>query len=217
MALIWNGEQIPCEAHVIDWRSSRMQFKPGANGCYRRRKAPALFLIHHSGAENSPPVMFKNMQKGPSKRSVEFAMDYHGTIWQFADPATTFCAHARGANTFSFGIEIQSRGVPTKNRRINERFPRGAYAEAMPWGTQSYTFFTAEQLDELFKMIDALTAARIIPAKLAISKTAIRERCKKSAWQSMRGVAGHYHCDTHPGKIDPGPHVFDDLWEHFHG
>jgi N-acetyl-anhydromuramyl-L-alanine amidase AmpD len=212
MALIWNGEQIPCEAHVIDWRSSGLRFNDGANGCHARRKAPKLLLIHFTGAENPPPVMFANMQK--TVRSVEFGMDYYGQIWQFADPAKIHCAHAEGANTFSFGIEIQNRGVPTPLAATG-RFPRGTYVEQMPWGRQAYTFFTAAQLEELEKLIDALTDAKVLPAKLAVAKKDIRKRIPKAAWSSLRGVAGHYHCDTDPGKIDPGPQVFDELWEHF--
>lgn len=159
--------------------------------------------------------MALNMLRGAVSRSVEFAMDYYGQIWQFADPAKIYCAHAEGANIFSFGIEIQNRGVPVEDRKMNARFPRGTYKETMPWGEQSYTYFTADQLTELEKLIDALTDAKIIPRKLAMPKASIRKRLQKSTWSGLRGIAGHYHCDVHPGKIDPGPQVFDELWENF--
>lgn len=212
MALIWNDEELPCEAHVIDWRSSGLQFKPGANGCHPRRKTPQLMLVHFTGAENPPPVMFANMRQAKSGKSVEFAMDFHGQIWQFCDPAKVYCAHAKGANVFSFGIEIQNRGVPSENRVINKRFPRGTYIEQMPWGRQAYVFFTASQLEALEHLIVALANAKVLKNKLAIPATQLRKRIPRKEWSALTGIAGHYHCDTDPGKIDPGPHVFEVLF-----
>jgi len=213
MALIWNGEQIPCEAHVIDWRSSGIEYTRDDPGCGKRKKPPALFVVHYTGAENSPPVVYKNLLK--ARKSVEFSMDYHGQIWQFCDPAKVFCAHAKGANTFSFGMEIQSRGLAAPFTHNATTYPRGTYAADMPWGKQSYVFFTKDQLDALCQFVDALIQARIIPAKgLAMAKKDIKKRIRPGDWSKLKGVAGHYHVDTEPGKIDPGPHVFEELWMH---
>lgn len=211
MALIWNGAPLPCEAHVLDWRSSGLEYTAKTPGCGKRKKAPALFLVHYTGAENPPPVVFKNLLK--QRLSVEFSMDYHGQIWQFCDPAKVYCAHAKGANTFSFGMEIQSRGLPADFTEP----PRGQYRVQMGWGPQSYACFTKDQLDALCQFVDALTEAKIIPAKLAMAKKAMYARIPKKQWSSLRGVAGHYHCDTEPGKIDPGPQVFEELRDHFNG
>ena len=210
MALIWGGKQIACEAHVIDWRSSGLQFKPGKNNCGKRKLPPELLVVHFTGTENPPPAMFQNM----TVTSVEFGMDYHGQIWQFCDPVDVICAQAQGANAFSFGIEIQNRGVPTTNAAVNHLFPREKYSVKMPWGEQWYTQFTAEQVFALMQFIDALTAAKIIPAQIPVD-TFLTKRVPKKQWSKLRGVVGHYHVDVDPGKIDPGPAIFYELWDHF--
>jgi N-acetyl-anhydromuramyl-L-alanine amidase AmpD len=216
MALIFNGEELPCLAHVTDWRSSGLEFTPNNRGCGRRRTQPALMIVHFTGAENPPPKMFTDMLNGPKPRSVEFGMDYYGHVWQFCDPAKVYCAQAQRANVFSFGIEIQNAGVP-QGHTLWKTFPRGTYLEQMPWGMQSYLSFTSNQLTALEQLIDALADAKVIPRKLAMAKSNIRKRIPKAEWKNLKGVAGHYHCDTEPGKIDPGPQVFDELWEHFNG
>lgn len=215
MALIWNNVIIPCAAHVIDWRSSGMEFTKANENCGERKRAPELFIIHYTGAENPPSAMYRNMLK--AGKAVEFGMDYHGQIWQFCDPAKVFTAHAAGANPFSFGMEIQSRGTP--QREPNAAFPRGTYVDKMDWGTQRYVHFTADQLDALCDFIDALTTVDAIPRKLAMSKLDIRKRIPKSEWPLRKGVGGHYHFDLqdNTAKIDPGPQVFDELYEHFQG
>ncbi len=217
MALIFNGEELPCLAHVTDWRSSKLEFTPKNRGCGKRKVLPQLFIIHFTGAENAPPKVFTNMLNGKEPRSVEFAMDYFGHIWQFCDPAKVYCAHARGVNAFSFGIEIQNRGTFNGFDHQQWEFPRGAFIEKMAWGPQRYLSFTSNQLTALEQLIDALADAKVILRKLAVSKSNIRKRIPKAEWKSLKGVAGHYHCDTEPGKIDPGPQVFDELWEHFNG
>lgn len=214
MALIWNGAQIPCEAHVLDWRSSKLAYAPGKHGCGVRKKVPELFIVHYTGAENPPDRFFHNL--AASGKSVEFGMDYHGQIWQFTDPALVYCAHAHGANAFSFGMEIQSRGIPFLND--NDVSPkRGTYVADMEWGKQKYVHFTRDQIEALCQFVDALTAEKILPKKLAMAKKDIHKRIPKREWPTLRGVAGHYHVDVQDtsAKIDPGPQVFDELWENF--
>lgn len=226
MALIFDGEAIETTAHVIDWRSHGLQFIPGKHkNVGKRVSPPQLCVVHYTGGENPPPVVYKTLIA--RELSVEFAMDLHGTIYQFADPATTFCAHCRGMNVVSFGIEVQCRGLskpPTpalKNTwaKWDVEVPRGAYVEELTWpGTKksaqlhtqrvSYASFTADQLSALVEFFTSLVDAKIIPARVP-ANARVRFGLETDKVQGFKGVAGHYHFSAE--KFDPGPQLFDEL------
>src|SRR5574338_556348 len=182
MALIIGGETSDTRAHVIDWRSHGLKFELGTNNSVgKRRASPRLLIVHYSGGENPPPTIYKTLcERG---LSCEFAMDLHGMIWQFADPAAVFCGHCQGMNKVSFGIEIQSRGLVQPPSAVYKRtwdkwskeIPRGTYQatlsrnSAAPYvnplrkrpgiaGDEkvSYASFTADQLTALVDFIDGL-------------------------------------------------------------
>ena len=217
MPLIWNGENIDCAADVLDWRATKLEFNAASPHCGVRKKPPQLGVIHFTGGENPPPGIYKTLVQ--KQYAVEFAMDYYGHIYQFCDPCKVFTAHAAGCNPWSFGIEIQSRGVPGTNAKQEADFPRGVYSENMEWGAQKYVSFSKDQLNALVQLVDALAAINAVPARLAVKKVDIRKRVPKAQWPALTGWCGHYNVDLQDdtAKIDPGPQPLDELWLHFNG
>lgn len=212
MALIFGGNAVETTAHVIDWRSHGMQFVPKKHkGVGTRKVAPRLCILHYTASENPPPVVFKNLQK--RNCAVEFCMDAYGTIYQFADPFTTFCAHCKGQNVRSFGLEIQNRGTAARGTipeatwvRWEKEIPRGTYRDKICGNDVAYASFTKDQMDALVEFLTSLVEAGVIPNIIPSNWC---ERLPPAKRKTFVGVAGHYHFDT--DKKDPGSQIFDEL------
>lgn len=207
MALIYDGRELECRAHVFDWRAHGLTFTPDSKNCGVRPRPPTIGIVHFTGGENPPPQVYETLVE--RKLGVEFAMDLYGHIWQFCDPAKVYTAHAHGVNVRGFGIEVQNRGLAKAPNAIlaptwakwNKEVPRGVDSSS---GT-AYTLFTLAQLDALIQFFEAFTEAGILKARVpkAWKRFTPAQRAK------FCGVAGHFHVDD--DKLDPGPQFFEEL------
>lgn len=234
MALIIGGESIPCEAHVVDWRAHGKRFTPDLKNIGKRKdRKPELLVVHWTGGERSNSNIYRTLRE--RSYGVEFAMDFHGHIWQYADPYEVYTAHAGGMNLYSFGIEIQAQGLyphpawsAATQRRMDKRWNRGRYRDYIGGKPYSMVCFTAEQLEALMQFCDALADAEIIPRKLPLREEPMvlhaedgdvvcgllhTERLPRRERKHLKGVCGHFH--VHNTKIDPGTQPLEELIDHW--
>lgn len=236
MALIIGGEQLSCEAHVIDWRAHGYQFTPDMKNIGKRRAPydkPELLVVHWTGGERSNQNVYRTLKD--RSYGVEFAMDYYGHIWQYADPYEVYTAHAGGMNLQSFGIEIQSQGLyphpmwsEATQRRMDKKWQRGRYRDDVGGKSYSMVCFTAEQLEALLQFCDALAEAEVIPKEMPLREEPMvvhaeggdvecallsTERVPKKLRPQLKGVCGHFH--VHDTKVDPGTQPLEELIDHW--
>jgi len=234
MALIIDGEPIPCEAHVVDWRAHGKKFTPRMEHIGKRRgREPKLLVAHWTGGERPNPDIYKTLRT--RGYGVEFSMDYYGHIWQYADPFEVYTAHVAGMNLYSFGIEIQSQGLyphplwsKSTQARMSKKYPRGRYREEVGNKEYSMVGFTSEQIEAFLQFADALAGADVIPKKIPLRKEPMilhtadgdvkcgllsRDRVPAAKRKRLTGVCGHFHLSRN--KIDPGPQILEELIDHW--
>ena len=229
MALIYNGEELPCAAEVVDWHEHGLEFKPGMGHNRKRRHEPNLLVGHWTGGEGDERRIFNTLRR--RGLGIHWTIPYDGVIYQHCDPALVAVAHAgRGNNSRSMGVELQNRGFPKRRADGRDRtkapavptrasvvsagrgkFPRGIYRDRLHGRRVSMCYFTVEQVEAWICLCDALTAADIIVPQVPKNSAGelIQRQLPPSKRKRFEGVVGHYHLSGK--KYDPGTDLLNAL------
>lgn len=197
--LIVSGRVAPCGVKVHTWFDHGMRFKK----IFVRKKTTKI-VLHWTGAENPAEAMFANMSS--KRRSVHFAIDQLGKVWQFAD-AGDVCWHAghledgfTSANDDTVGIEIVNRA----SRKRGERWMRPMLRESIHGNTAEREWFLPAQVDSARSLCRALCDAYGLPmAPPLTAGKVVSSSLSTARWRSHRGIVGHFHARDE--KLDPGP------------
>jgi N-acetyl-anhydromuramyl-L-alanine amidase AmpD len=189
--IIVRGDDVPCDAEVRTWIDTGYAF-----ALPERRETHAI-VNHWTGAENTADVLYTNLTR--SRKSVHFAIDALGIVWQFCD-AQAFCAHARGVNAWTVGIEIINRADAKVAARGVER---ALLLEEIHGQRVRYRAFTPEQTRSAVALNVSLCSAYGLPIAVPmVDSTVIAEQLPAHELDGYRGVLGHLHVNQK--KRDPG-------------
>lgn len=187
--MIVRGKRYP--VHGFELRLNRRMFRRPF-----RRETRAI-VNHWTGAENAPPLLFHSLAR--RRLSVHFAIAADGIVWQLAD-AQAFCAHAKGANAFSVGIELVSRATRIDAPGI----VRPLITETIHGREITYCGFTTAQLDAARALNHALCSIYGIPTRAPKHSdgSVYSHDLPAGVVDLWRGILGHLH--VHLSKADPG-------------
>lgn len=202
--LIVFGEAVPVPFEVHDGRHHGLWFEPPAKGCKRRSQSVKNVVLHHTGGEGDADQVFRVLSG--RDLSVHLFVDAAGEVWQFADLEETQCYHAGYANAFSVGIEFQCKGLAPATR-----VERVKYADEVHGRRMDFLRLTNAQCASGYNLIAALCAIYGIRKAFPADD---RGRVRRSVLPPSEvakwpGLLGHLHLT--PSKIDPTPHVMDEL------
>jgi hypothetical protein len=198
------GEAVPVDFDVHDGRQSGMWFEPPAKGCKRRTSSVKNVVLHHTGGEGDAEQVFRVLTG--RDLSVHLFVDHLGEVYQFADLEETQCYHAGYANAFSVGIEFQCKGLAPEGR-----VPRTKYTDTVHGRRMDFLRLTNAQCSAGYTLIKALCDIYNIRKTFPTDDRGrvTRSVMAPSAVGKWPGLLGHLHVT--PSKIDPTPHVMDEL------
>lgn len=192
------------------WEITGLQFKPG-EAANKARKTPIdLAVVHWTGGENPPPVVYNTLRS--RGLGIEFVIDVDGVVWQMADPLLVNTADAGAFNERSLGFEIVSAGVLKDGKVSRGRVVR---KETVHESKLNCLDFLPAQVTALGKALKALHATKLflfeltapVDEKMEPHPTELPGRYIRL----YRGVVGHLHLAS--TKTDPGLQVFRDLMD----
>lgn len=168
---------------------------------------PKRIILHHTAGEGSRGQLYRVLRgRG---LSVHFGIDAQGNVTQYADTHRK-CAHAGKLNRDSIGIEISNRAV-YPNVQGHQR------SEVMEEIHGKHRLMLRFYLGQV---IAAHALCKLLCERLGIPKAiprdgdkAVRHFLGVQNCQNFVGILGHYHCSEK--KIDPVPHLLDDLIQFF--
>lgn len=197
-AILVRGEPVHCAAEVR--HDPALQFR--ALG--KRRETRAV-VWHWTGGEGGGSQVFSVLQE--RALSVHFTIDQAGVVWQYCD-ADAFCAHARGANAWSVGVEISNRANATAE---HPKWPRSVALDTIHGRTARHTRFLPAQIEAAKALADALARAYGLPHAVprAASGDVIARTLRLAELEGYRGHLGHYHLSA--AKRDPGTELLREL------
>ena len=179
----------------------RYLFCPGVNRNTRTHDAVSRIVLHWSGGTGGAERVGRTLLK--RGLSIHYVVEPSGRIVQLAEHGTR-CAHAGIANDGSIGIEVVSRGYPTRAADehdtyvIDERRVR-----CLRW--------PPEQMHAVVWLVEALCGElgipRVVPGE--DGEASLTRRPGPYGWVRLRGVIGHLH--VHASKDDPGGAIFHEL------
>ena len=192
---------------IVDGRSMSPPtwWHAGTRGTRRRRKPPRAVVLHHTGGERDAVGVCSTLRD--RGLSIHYVIDASGKVTQHADPDLAVTFHAGGANEWSIGVEITNRGVaPASKARA-----RVAYQSTMHGRPTTFLRFSPDQVDAAQRLCEYLCERFGLPLRVPCDSALVATRAvldlpALSAW---RGVLGHYHIER--GKVDPSPHLLDEL------
>lgn len=217
--VLWDGKLIDIEGVKVVRDPDTRWFDHTSRHCGKRTKPIQMGVVHFTASENTPEVLFGNLRR--RGLAVEFALDYDGTIHQWADPALTYCAQAAKCNTWSFGLEVICRGVggmdamrqfSQKTRtRWDAKSPREEYTGVIRGRKRVWSKFTEAQMESSLRFFETLAGYDIIPRTIygepGDKKSILRTHVHASVRKEMSGVVGHFQCSDF--KVDPGPQLLE--------
>lgn len=179
----------------------RHLFYPGINKHTRTQDAVTRVVLHWTGGTGDARRVGKTlMQRG---YSIHYVVEPSGRIVQLAEHGTR-CAHAGIANDGSIGIEVVSRGYPTRAADEHDTYVIGdRRVRCLRW--------PAEQMHAVVWLVEALCGELGIPRSIPGEggAVALTRRPGPLGWVRLRGVIGHLH--VHGSKHDPGGAIFHEL------
>jgi hypothetical protein len=191
--IVVDGKSVYCSANVRTWHETGLWFMG-----LKPREQTQMVVLHWTAAENPPTAVHRNMSAGGL--SVHFVIDQAGTVFQMAD-ANACCAHAKGVNDRSVGIEIINRGdavgVPDKGVQ------RDTVIETIHGRQVKYAAFKSAQVVAVVALVQALCEAYGLPLRVPTERgDVVAGALPKAQLASFRGVIGHLH--TKSSKRDCG-------------
>jgi hypothetical protein len=221
------------DIEVRDWTETGLELTWDEGGVREQPDTPNLIVYHWTGGEGSAKTVHNTLRKRETRDgrglSCHLYIDYAGVVWQYCD-LDTITRHASTVNGRSLGIEMQNRAFPYKNKetekKVAKRAPRGLFRREMMGRNVSILNFSGEQMVTMKTLThilcDAFDIPKVMPgdeAKVDAADESVDEgfvltdRLPAHAWSTFRGVCGHYHVHRKGTKLDPGPQVFDELWD----
>lgn len=203
--MIIGGKSVHCEFEVLTWRDTGLSFGPGRGG-QRRRHTIDLVVLHWTGGEGDVGQVHRTLtQRG---LGVEFFIDAHGRIYQYADPVDVDCQDVGGWHGHrSVSIEIQNYGF-----RMFGKVPRAGRHRPTRWERihnvpLKVADFWPAQVDAVDTLCRALCPALDVPLQLPPTMG----RMKSAELNAYRGLVGHANLTM--WKADPGLQIFRELGE----
>lgn len=197
--IILDGRRYPTSFPVNHSRT----FHVGESGTGRRDQPLVGGVLHWTAAENPGNRVFETLSTRGI--SVHFAMDRDGTVWQFADPATTYTTNAgRSLGRKTWAIEIANYGIA--RTPPEEARDRGTHQATIQGRQRTVANFYPVQRRNVFEL------ATLIHDTLGLPKRVAVEPVEFVPWARLRnadGILGHYHASVQ--KADPGPKLLRDL------
>jgi hypothetical protein len=191
------------------------------------RTRPCTQGIIHYDVTNSSDITHRVLKRRGS--SIHFAVDHDATILQFHNPATRRGRHARGANTRSFGLDLNSPAKRKYEDLEPGQRPRRQVEDTVHGETQLFLDYWKVQIDALNAVLDVVTIQLKIPRQCPRDqngqpiKACLREEPAFVGGKMYKlahlypGITGHYH-HTPKGqrhtKIDPAPLDWDMVCPH---
>jgi hypothetical protein len=202
-AIIVRGQSVPLRLQVHTWHTTNLFFT-----CRVRTEETRAVINHWTGSENPPAALVSNMKravdadKKPAPKSVHFAVDVLGTVYQFCD-AHARCGHAKahGANGWSVGIEFIGRGddfkVPSRG------LTRDRVTDLIHGELTSYDDLTQPQIMAGVELNKTLCQAYGLPLVVPVKEGLVYPtECPERYLETFRGCMGHLHLEKK--KRDPG-------------
>lgn len=198
------GEAVPVSFEVHDGRAHGMWWEPPAKGCKRRTQGVRNVVLHHTGGEGDADQVYRTLTS--RDLSVHLFVDALGEVWQFADLEETQCYHAGYANAFSVGIEFQCKGLAPATR-----VERVKYADTVHGRRMDFLRLTNPQCASAYNLIKALCDIYGIRRSFPTDDhgRVSRSALVPSQVAQWNGLLGHMHLTR--SKVDPTPHVMDEL------
>ena len=179
----------------------RYLFHPGVNRNTRSQDAATRIVLHWTGGTGGAERVGRTLAK--RALSIHYVIEPTGRIAQLAEHGTR-CAHAGIANDGSIGIEVVSRGYPTRAADPHDTYVIGTRrVKCLRWSD--------EQTHSTVWLVEALCGElgipRIIPGE--DGDVSLSRRAGPLGWVRLAGVIGHLH--VHASKDDPGGAIFHKL------
>jgi N-acetyl-anhydromuramyl-L-alanine amidase AmpD len=176
-------------------------FYPGCNRNTRSQDAVTRIVCHWTGGTGGAERVVRTLAK--NALSIHYVVEPSGRIVQTATHDTR-CAHAGVANDGSIGIEVVSRGYPTRAGDEYDVYTIGGRrVRCLRW--------PPEQMHSVLWLVEALCGElgipRVIPGE--DGEVSLSRRGGPSGWVKLDGVIGHLH--VHSKKDDPGGALFHEL------
>lgn len=180
---------------------NRYVFHPGCNRNTRSQDQVTRACIHWTGGTGKAERVARTLAS--RALSVHYVVDPDGRIVQTAEHGTR-CAHAGIANDGSIGIEVVSRGYPTRATDEYDVYTIGdRRVRCLRW--------PLEQMHSVLWLVEALCGElgipRVVPGE--DGEVSLTRRPGPLGWVRLRGVIGHLH--VHASKDDPGGAIFHEL------
>jgi hypothetical protein len=218
---------------VRDWTETGLELTWEEGGVRDQPDQPNLLTFHWTGGEGTARTVHNTLKNRETRDkrglSVQLYVDYEGIVWQYCD-LDTICRHASSVNGRSIGIEIQNRAFKYKDakveKRMDEKFPRGSFQWTMLGRKVSILSYSAAQIETIKTLshilCDAFEIPKCIPGDRQKVNAAtegqdngfyLTDQLPPHAWTTFQGVCGHFHVHRKGTKLDPGPQVFEALWD----
>jgi len=202
MALWFDGEKIPCFAHVVDWR---------AQGPCRRMPAsrtagqplPKRLVLSWTGGKDARPT------------KPDFSMDEHGHVFQHRDPGKA----VGRVGPFAFELCVFNPGMVG---RVKDPAWGRYRAQVGTLPELSMYLFNSDQVEALLEFCDALAECEIIPWRVPVQRAKGAKKASPSTLdvrgftaakqRDFKGVCGLFHLE---GGANPGPQLLEELVDHW--
>lgn len=192
--VIVRGQRVPCAVPVEPWTVNGLGF-PGLS----LRKRTDLVTLHWTAGEGAAEQVHRTLRQ--RSLSVHFVIDQLGHITQHCD-AEMLCAHAKGMNDRSIGIELVNRANGDANRVPK----RALLKETINGRPVTYTAFLPAQVKSAIALCLTLCEAYGLPfdvPRVSPGGDVLARRATPAEFASFRGVVPHFWWNT-AGKNDCG-------------
>ena len=210
MALIIGGKEVPCAAHVVDWRVHGYEFKPGRGGRRRNPKVEVdLMVWHWTAGESDNRGLFGILDR--RELGVEFGIDRSGVIWQYCDPLVVDTWDAGSVNPRSMGVEIANYGAAAEADIPRAGRDRPRYQTTMHGRARTFAAFYPAQLEAAWALAEAVSEAhpaimRQVPRD-PMTNELIKRVLVGEELTTFAGHIGHFHVTDQ--KVDPGTDLLE--------
>ena len=192
-AIIVRQQAVEVDFDVENWHRTGLYFSR-----LGMRSTTSSVGLHWTGGEGGASQVYRVLKD--RRLSVQFFIDYDGTIFQMAD-AQARAAHIGTENARCIGIEIANRA----STKPNAKRPRELYTEKVHGKAFRATYFTPAQVASAEKLTRALCKIYGLPYEAPPTHTV----APKAFLDGFRGVIGHFHVTRR--KVDPGVRLLQEL------
>lgn len=179
-------------------KDTGMEFTKNDGFNKKRRVAIRGGVVHYTGSENPPEVMFRTLNR--RKLGVEYCITPLGSLYFFCDPLEVDTADAGAANKFTWGVEMISSGLVHKGKHVRppkHMPPREKYKATVHGVELTYRRMYPAQLQTLFAlnalMVDELPEYE---DNVCLDTTVIN-------FKKFRGAFAHYNVKRGKTDVDP--------------